>query len=131
MKLITKEIAEKLIPAYQHSAKTGESGKDVIVKFFTPWANATWYIIDGMPVTEGGQPVHEDYLKFAVENADKYDWHLFGFCDLGMGDGMAEFGYVMLSELKALKGFGGLKVERDIHYSGTIHDVKVKYGLAA
>ena len=129
MKLITKEIAEKLIPAYQHSADTGESGKDVIVKFFTPWANATWYIIDGMPVTEGGKPIHEDYLKFAVENADKYDWHLFVFCDLG-DTTHAELAYVMLSVLKGLKGPAGLKVERDLYYTGAMADVMVKYGRA-
>ena len=123
MKLITKPIAAALIAAYEHSAETGEGGKDVVAKFFTPWTNCTWYISEGMPVTEDGTPVAKEFHEFAAKNADKYDWHLFGWCDLGIGDGMAELGYVMLSELKALKGPGGLGVERDLHYSGELADI--------
>ena len=122
MKLITKPIAAALIAAYEHSAETGESGKDVVAKFFTPWAGATWYITDGMPVTEDGTPVAKDFHEFAVDHADKYDWHLFGFCDLG-DTANAELGYVMLSDLKGLKGPGGLGVERDLHYSGELADI--------
>ena len=123
MKLITKAMAAPLIAAYDHSAKTGEGGKKVLAKFFTPWAGASWFITEGMPVTEDGTPVAKDFHEFATDHADKYDWHLFGWCDLGHGEGMAELGYVMLSELKALKGPGGLGVERDLHYSGELADI--------
>ena len=130
MKLITKAIATALMAAYEHSAETGESGKDVVAKFFTPWANATWFISEGMPVDEDGNPVAEDFREFAAANADKYDWHLFGFCDLG--DTLnAELGYVMLSDLKGIKGFAGLTVERDLHYSGTMAEVLATYKRAA
>jgi hypothetical protein len=130
MKLITKDAATKLMAAYDHSAKTGEGGKEVLAKFFTPWANATWYVTEGVPVTESGDAVSPEYHDFAASNADKYDWHLFGFCDLG--DKMnAELGYVMLSDLKGLNGPFGLKVERDLYYSGTLAEVLEEYGRAA
>lgn len=130
MKLITKSIAADLIAAYAHSAETGESGKDVVAKFFTPWAGATWYVSEGMPVTEDGTPVAEDFREFAVDHADKYDWHLFGFADLDDRIN-AELGYVMLSDLQGLKGPGGLTVERDLHYSGTMAEVLKQYKRAA
>ena len=123
MKLITKPIAAALMAAYEHSAETGESGKDVVAKFFTPWTNATWYITEGMPVTEDCTHVDKDFHEFAADHADKYYWHLFGWCDLGIGDGMAELGYVMLSDLKGLSGPCGIKVERDLYYSGELADV--------
>ena len=114
MKLITNEIARKLLPAYELSAETGEGGKDVIAKYFTPWANATWFISEGMPVDDNGEPTTIDKAK---------DWHLFGFANLG-DDRNAELGYVMLSDLESLKGPAGLTVERDLYYNGhTIAEV--------
>jgi hypothetical protein len=132
MKYITKEAAGKLIKAYEHSAETGEGGKEVLAKFFTPWAGATWYITEGMPLTENGDAISLDngYREFAAEHADKYDWHLFGFCDLG-DPVNAELGYVLLSDLKGLNGPFGLKVERDLYYEGTLDEVLEKYGRAA
>lgn len=131
MKLLTKAIAEKLIAGYRHSAETGESATEVVVKYFTPWANATWYITEGMPVTETGEPVAEEYHDWLLGHHERYDWHLYGWCDLG--DAMnAELGYVMLSDLKGLKGPAGLRVERDL-YSTTpsMAEVLERYGRAA
>lgn len=114
MKLITNEIAGKLVPAYEHSAETGEGSKDVIAKYFTPWGNATWYISEGMPVDGRGEPT-------TIEKAE--DWHLFGFCDLGDSHN-AELGYVMLSDLKGVNGPAGLTIERDLDYNGhTLNEV--------
>jgi hypothetical protein len=67
-----------------------------VVKFFTPWANATWLIVDMDP--------------------DDKDL-MFGLCDLGLGE--PELGYVLLSDLDELRGPGGLKVERDLHFLPT------------
>jgi len=129
MKLITKEMAGPLMAAYAHSAETGEGGKTIIAKFFTPWAGATWYITEGIPVDEkGGEPIETRLENLGDPN--DYDWHLFGWCDLG-DPAMAELGYVMLSDLKGLRGPGGLKVERDLHYSGTMAEVLADYGRAA
>lgn len=127
MKLITKEIGQKLIAGYRHSAETGESAKDVVVKYFTPWARATWYISEGWPVNDDGEA---QIISMIDPGAYTYDWHLFGFCDLGDSQ-MAELGYVMLSDLQSLKGPFGLKVERDSSYSGSMAEVMAEYGRAA
>lgn len=122
MKLITKSTAAALAAAYAHSAETGESGKQVLAKFFTPWAGATWYITEGGPVDANGEICDAD---------DAVDWHLFGFCDLGHAQD-AELGYVMLSDLLSLKGPAGLTVERDLYYGEhTIDEVLASYGRAS
>ena len=128
MKLITKSIAAALSAAYAHSEETAESGKDVIAKFFTPWSNATWYISEGMPVNDDGEPL--DPKVVSLIDPDAVNWHLFGFADLG-DTANAELGYVMLSDLKGLKGPAGMAVERDLYYSGTMADVLASYGRAA
>jgi len=133
MKLITKEIATKLMAAYEHSAETGEGGKEVLAKFFTPWAGATWYVSEGWPVDLDGAALTTEAIEF--EGLESMllagtDWHLFGFADLGDAE-MAELGYVMLSDLEGLSGPFGLKVERDLAYSGALSEVLVKYGRKA
>ena len=85
MKLITKEILDTF-------KKTGsqENEKDpkIIVKFFTPWSNWTWYATE-------------------FDGKDTF---------FGLVDGFEkELGYFSLSELKGLTGFGGLGVERDLY----------------
>lgn len=121
MKLITKEIGRALELAYRRSGETGESGTEVLAKFFTPWAGATWYVTEGCPVDVDGEP---------CPMGQEVDWHLFGFCDLGDRE-CAELGYVMLSDLQGLKGPFGLRVERDIRYSATLAEVLERYGRAA
>ena len=111
MKLMTKAIATKLIKADIAVMETGGGADEVIVKYFTPWANATWYIASGTPLNENGEPDYE-------AGADAVDWHLFGYCDLGMGPGCSELGYVLLSEMAKLRGPAGLMVERDYGYEG-------------
>ena len=66
-------------------------------------------------MNEAGEAMTVDEV-LELNDPDSVDWHLFGYCDLGLGPGMAELGYVMLSELKALKGPAGLRVERDLYY---------------
>lgn len=122
MKLITKAIADRLVPAYQHSAETGEGSQAIVAKFFTPWGAATWYITEGMPLDGNGEPTTPDKAE---------DWHLFGFCDLGDPQ-YAELGYVLLSQLQGLKGPFGLTVERDMYYDGhQLAEVLKQYGRAA
>ena len=87
-KLLTKELTRRLV----------RNGKDKpdwhfvrpVAKLFTPWAGATWLLTEIDP---------ED-----PERA-------FGLCDLGLG--FPELGYVALAEIAALRGPGGLTVERD------------------
>lgn len=80
------------------------------MKFFTPDAGATWFIVDGEKTEDG-------------------DWMLFGFCDLGDRQ-MAELGYVMLSQIADVRGALGLPVERDLHFEATLKDVLEQYGKA-
>ena len=102
MKLLTKEIIAKLPPLYSQAGKD-PSEIPVIVKFFTPDANCTWYITEG--------------------SCDYDEWFLFGWCSLGPGSDSNELGTVMLSELESLRGPFGGKVERDLHFKGMLSEV--------
>ena len=87
MKLLTKEILEKLPKLYTQE----EKGLDAIavVKFFTPDSNWTWY-------------------------ATEYDGEDLFF---GLVDGFEkELGYFRLSELQSVKGALGLPIERDMYF---------------
>lgn len=87
MKLLTKNLEKKLPPLY-----AAEKEKDplVIVKFFTPWSNWTWY--------------GTEY--------DPKERIFFGYV-IGLEK---ELGYFSLDELESLRGPWGLKVERDKHF---------------
>ena len=131
MKLITKAIASALVDADKFfiDSADGEARDDVVVKFFTPWANATWFISSGTPLDAVNGEPFEGYAEEVTNGADfsgVKDWHLFGFCDLG-DRRSAELGYVMLSEIESLKGPYGLKVERDSHFTGSLEAIAADY----
>jgi hypothetical protein len=67
-----------------------------VVKLFCPWGGATWLLSELDP-----------------EDPDI----AFGLCDLGFG--CPELGSVRLSELAAVHGPGGLRIERDRHFKPT------------
>lgn len=99
MKLLTKEIQEKLIRNGLANAEKIAAGNtptdfEPVVKLFTPWAQATWL-----------------FTELEVEDDQVI---LFGLCDLGHQ--CPEIGRVLLSELESLKGPWGLRVERDLHF---------------
>lgn len=100
MKLLTDHI-RKTVPALYATEETPLADKTVHVKFFTPWSGWTWYLIE-------------------YDAADRL-----GF---GLVDGLeAEFGYFSLDELEAIKGPGGLTIERDIHFEPmTVREVVEK-----
>ncbi|MEQ9617077.1 MAG: DUF2958 domain-containing protein [Phycisphaerales bacterium] len=86
MKLLTAELRRRLPPL-----RSAEREEDPIVqaKFFTPWSDWTWYV-----------------LEFDGED-------LF----FGLVDGFeVELGYFSLGELESLRGPGGLTIERDRHF---------------
>jgi len=66
----------------------------VVVKFFTPDANWTWYAVSASKDEESG------------------DVQFFGFVN-GLE---AELGYFWLSELKSVRGALGLPIERDLYW---------------
>ena len=75
MKLITKEIQKKL----DANLKISEDKRKPYLKLFNPCGQATWLI--------------SEY--------NKETGIMFGLCDLGQG--IVEFGYVSLDELKDIK----------------------------
>jgi hypothetical protein len=110
MKLLTKEIINKLeTTKYDHEELIPDDAP-IIVKFFNPIGAGTWYALEGQKVN--------DYRK----------WVFFGFADLGNPD-FAEYGEFALSELEEVQLPLGLGIERDMHYSGTHKDLKEKYNL--
>ena len=94
MKLLTAEIRRDLATL----GSTEALGMDapIIVKFFTPTSNWTWYAteFDG-----------EDMFFGLVHGFEK------------------EFGYFSLSELESVHGPYGVGIERDLYF-GTHHTVK-------
>ena len=100
MKLITKEIEDKLTKSPIGS--TDARGKDakVIVKYFNPVGAGTWLITEGEKQEDG-------------------DLLLFGYCHIFEW----EWGYVMLSELENVNLPFGLKIERDLYSKGTVADL--------
>jgi len=99
MKLLTAKIKGALPPLYS-TEDTPCEDKQVVVKFFNPLGSQTWEIVEG-------------------SQQDSGDWLLFGKCDLGYG---AEWGYVSLSELQAIKLPMGMGIERDICVNSDLHD---------
>jgi hypothetical protein len=111
MKLLTKDIRDKLLRNGRITAALAEEGKASadfvpIVKFFTPDANCTWLLTELDP----------DEPDIA-----------YGLCDLGMG--FPELGRVSISELEGVRGPIGLAVERDRHFA-PLHFLSV-YARAA
>jgi len=89
MKLLTKAIEMQLPKLYSQ-----EKTKDpkVIVKFFQPWGEWTWYGIE-------------------YDGEDTFFGYVIGF--------EKELGYFSLSELKSVRGPFGLKIERDKFFKKT------------
>ena len=97
MKLITKEIANKIPKLYETDGQA-EDKKMAYVKYFCPWNHWTWY-------------------GFEFDGKDEF----FGFV---RGD-EDELGYFSLAELKSIAGPFGLKIERDLYYTPqSLADIK-------
>ena len=86
MKLLTAKIRTQLPELYSQ-----EHIEDPIahIKFFTPWTNWTWYILE-------------------YDQDDIFFGKVIGF--------ETELGYFSLTELKSITGPGGLKIERDLYW---------------
>jgi hypothetical protein len=106
MKLLTKEIINKLENTKYNHEDLIPDDAPVLVKFFNPSGIGTWYALEGEKV--------------------KDDWVFFGVADLGF----PEYGEFVLSELESIKAPPfGLGIERDMHYTGTNKDLKEEYNL--
>jgi len=100
MKLLTKEIIAKL----EKRGNGIENYKDedpIIAKFFNPAGAGTWYVMEG-------------------EKQPTNDWVFYGYVEWQSN----EWGYFSLNELVSAKLPLGLRIERDINFSGTYSDIK-------
>jgi len=112
MKLVTKKVAEELPRIYSNDGEDPED-VDVVVKFFTPMGQFTWY------ATEADALVDGEWVELTGDNyRDAEDIKFFGYVDGQFG----ELGYFTLRQLKSVSGIG---VERDRHFPDkTLADVK-------
>ena len=98
MQLFTQEQERQLKEnGRQNAEHIARDGNTVdfkpVVKLFCPWGAATWLL---------------------TEIDSKNPEIAFGLCDLGMG--APEIGTVSLTEIAAVRGPGGLQIERDLHF---------------
>lgn len=98
MKILTSEQERSMLANGRWNA--GRAAKDAqtedfrpVVKLFCPWGAATWLLTELDP-----------------QDPDV----AFGLCDLGQG--FPELGRVRLSEIIAVRGPGGLTIQRDRHF---------------
>ena len=89
MELLPKHIERLLPPLYSQEEKGDEAVAQV--KFFTPWTSWTWYASEYAP---------EQRLCFGVVVGHE-----------------REYGYFSLAELEGITGPGGLRIERDLHWT--------------
>jgi len=108
MKMLTKEIT-KTLPALYSQENTPDPM--VVVKFFTPWSNWTWYATEGSRVC--GDCGCYDCKD--PEHKSPPDFMFFGLVD----GHEAEVGYFSLGEMEGIRGPGGLRVERDLYWKPT------------
>ena len=103
MKLLTKELRSKL-PEYGSQAFKEPEDITIIVKFFCPWNQWTWYAYEF-----DGEDTFFGYVK---------------------GD-FNELGTFSLSELENVRGPLGLHIERDMYYKPqTLAEVMSKCATA-
>jgi len=99
MKLLTKELRAKLPKLYSQEKK-GEDAT-VYVKFFCPWNSWTWFATE-------------------FDGEDRFFGLVYGH--------ETELGYFSLSELETVRGFGGLGIERDLHFEPkTLREVRQEH----
>lgn len=104
MKLMTKAIEKKLPPLYA-TEETPNEEKEVAIKFFTPDAGWTWYVLEGE--------------KVELDDGTT-TWEFFGYVDSPMA---SEYGYFVLSELESIRGPFGLPIERDRNFTAKMADI--------
>lgn len=116
MKLLTKDILNKLPPLYSNEDKTEEDTL-VVTKFFTPDSNWTWYVTEGSLVDEDG---------YFDTDKPKVDTVFFGLVN-GLE---LELGNFSLSEIQTTRGPLGLHIERDLWWE-PISLAEVRRNIAA
>ena len=112
MKLLTKEIRKSLPVLGTHESK---EAKDVpiVVKFFTPTSNWTWYATEASCILKDGTSIGLTFIDETPNAWDEIEDVIF----FGLVRGFeAELGNFSYNELKSVKGPFGLGVERDMYF---------------
>lgn len=91
MKLMTKELIESLPPLYS-TDDVPLLEKEAVIKFFTPDASWTWYVVEG-------QQEEDNVVFFGYVEGLEHEW-----------------GYFDLKQLEVVRGPLNLPVERDIYF---------------
>lgn len=94
MKLLTEKTKATLPDLY---SQENTADPLVVLKFFTPDSNWTWYVLEGRQ--EATEDREDDWLFFGLVN---------GFEE--------ELGYFTLSELEDARGPLNLPIERDLYF---------------
>lgn len=89
MKLMTKELEAKL-PRLYATEDVPAHKRQVLVKFFTPDSNWTWYVLE-----------YDPQERIAFGYVDGHE---------------AELGYFSLDEMESVRGPLGLPIEHDLHF---------------
>lgn len=100
MKLMTKNLEEKIINYPFGSQDSKGYDAEVIIKYFNPVGSGTWLITEAEKQNDG------DYLMFGYCNITDWEW-----------------GYVSLRELESIKLPLGMKIERDLYSNGKVKDL--------
>lgn len=127
MQLLTREIC-KLMPRLYATDGMGDESQ-VIVKFFTPWSNWTWYAKEASAYVSlgGAYPEQVSLENVSCDNKNNLSWvdndgysHIVEDIEFfGLVQGLdLELGYFSFNELKDIEGPAGLRIERDINFSG-------------
>jgi hypothetical protein len=106
MKLLTNGI-KTILPALY--SQEGVDDPPVVLKFFCPWNQWTWYVTEGSEVC--GECSRYDCTDPAHAMRPKY-WLFFGL----VRGHEVELGYFSLRELEEVRGPSGLRIERDLYW---------------
>ena len=104
MELMTAELAQTIPPLY---STEDNADPTVVVKYFVPWNQWTWYVLEGEQDEDG-------------------DWLFFG----RVKGHETELGYFQLSELESIRGPAGLGIERDLYFDPKPYSEIDAYSLA-
>lgn len=90
---IPEDVKAKLLANGELAKAQPDFDPVPVLKLFAPWDQRTWLISEMSPDNQG---------------------ILFGLVDLGVGE--PEVGMIILSEISAIEGLGGLRVEVDRYF---------------
>ena len=123
MKLLTKELKNKIPPLYAQDGKGLEA--IVYVKFFNPCGGETWYITEASAEIKQDNEIIEKSLKDILPDDNVIDIQMFG---LITGSQFDELGYFSLNELQSIGLNPKMKLDQNTN-TITIRDLPIERDL--